>query len=275
MLDKLENYIRENISNQNRELMWAGAGTGLIAWFLYQETREERWASLFRQSAQYLFDTWYYDEKHDAYLWMQDMYGKQAKYLGLVHGFSGNVCMLLQGMELLTAEQKEILIRQAIHTFVATAKVNEQHANWLDACVADGETATFYLQLCHGVPSILIALDKLWAYMDDQARAIFTKGAQLVWDAGPLTKPWGLCHGTGGNGYVFLKMYTVTKEEHWLEKARRFAMHAIEQSEKMEAKYGMIRVDHWCGDMGLAIYLHSCLTEQSDFPWTDSFISFA
>ena len=38
-----------------------------------------------------------------------------------------------------------------------------------------------------------------------------------------------LCHGTGGNGYAFLKLHRRTGDPVWLERARAFAMTAIAQ----------------------------------------------
>jgi DUF1680 family protein len=57
-------------------------------------------------------------------------------------------------------------------------------------------------------------------------------GAELTWHAGPLAKGAGLCHGTAGNGYALLRAYEVTGDEAWLDRARRFAMHALEQVER-------------------------------------------
>jgi hypothetical protein len=35
-------------------------------------------------------------------------------------------------------------------------------------------------------------------------------GGKLIWEAGPLAKGSNLCHGTGGNGYAFLKLHRRT-----------------------------------------------------------------
>ncbi len=41
----------------------------------------------------------------------------------------------------------------------------------------------------------------------------------VVWERGLLTKSYGLCHGTAGNGYVFLDLYRVTNDLKWLHRA--------------------------------------------------------
>jgi len=80
-----------------------------------------------------------------------------------------------------------------------------------------------------------------------------------------------LCHGTGGNGYAFLKLYQRTGDANWLQRARAFAMHGIAQTEVDAQEYGQMRYSLWTGDPGLAIYLWDCLRGRADFPTLDVF----
>src|SRR6185503_10034546 len=96
-------------------------------------------------------------------------------------------------------------------------------------------------------------------------------GGELTWRAGPLAKGPGLCHGTAGNGYAFLKLLDRTGDERWLERARRFAMHAIEQIVRTREQYGRGRYTLFTGDVGTALYLQSCLDADSAFPTLDVF----
>ena len=59
--------------------------------------------------------------------------------------------------------------------------------------------------------------------------ALLLDAGRFTWTAGPLTKGSNLCHGTGGNGYAFLKLYRRTNDPVWLDRARQFAMTAIVQ----------------------------------------------
>ena len=277
LLLKLERYIRVNLDDNNNEFMWSTSGTALVAWFLYQHTNDEKWVNLFQLSAKRILKTWHYNNDGN-YLWHQDMYKVKNKFLGLVHGFAGNVAVLLQGFDLLDKQQQDILIKQGIETFVNTAKVNDSYANWTAAYTEPGQVhvwqdfnSKFFLQLCHGAPSMLISLAKLWPYMGEKVRDVFIKGANLIWDAGPLVKPWGLCHGTAGNGYAFLKLYKLTGDKIWYERALQFAMHAIHQYETMRDHYACIRTDAWCGDLGLALYLQDCIDQSDKFPMMDYF----
>jgi hypothetical protein len=63
----------------------------------------------------------------------------------------------------------------------------------------------------------------------------------------------------------------MTGEAHWLERAGSFAMHAMKQSEAEARHHGRLRFSLWTGDLGLAIYLSSCLRADPAFPTLDVF----
>ncbi|QJW84208.1 hypothetical protein HK414_11225 [Ramlibacter terrae] len=94
---------------------------------------------------------------------------------------------------------------------------------------------------------------------------------EATWQAGPLRKGSNLCHGTGGNGYAFLKLYRRWNEPLWLERARAFAMHGIVQVDAAGAQYGQWRHSLWTGDPGFALYLLDCIEEKVRFPTVDVF----
>ncbi len=81
-------------------------------------------------------------------------------------------------------------------------------------------------------------------------------------DAGPVAKGPGTCHGTAGNGYAFLALYRRTGQVRWRARARRFAMHAIDQRRRGRARHGQGKYTLWTGDGGLAVYLHHCLLQE-------------
>ncbi|MRD48805.1 lanthionine synthetase LanC family protein [Caenimonas koreensis] len=89
--------------------------------------------------------------------------------------------------------------------------------------------------------------------------------------AGPLSKGAGLCHGTAGNGYALLKLWTRTGDAIWLARARAFAMHAIEQVEAERIKHGQGWHTLWTGDLGVAMFLASCVAGDSEFGTLDVF----
>jgi hypothetical protein len=95
-------------------------------------------------------------------------------------------------------------------------------------------------------------------------------GGELTWAAGPLRKGPGLCHGTAGNGFAFLKLFERTGDERWLERARRFAMHAVAQVNATRSDYGQGRYSLWTGDLGSAIFIEQCLAGGSELPALDA-----
>ena len=47
--------------------------------------------------------------------------------------------------------------------------------------------------------------------------------ADAVWERGLLTKGYSICHGVSGNAYAFVKMWQVTGDKTYLDKAFLFA----------------------------------------------------
>jgi hypothetical protein len=78
-----------------------------------------------------------------------------------------------------------------------------------------------------------------------------------------------LCHGTAGNGYALLRTHAITGDDVWLERARRFAVHALEQVERARSSYGHGRYTLYTGDVGAALYAKSCLEADPRFPTMD------
>ena len=63
----------------------------------------------------------------------------------------------------------------------------------------------------------------------------------------------------------------MTGEARWLERARAFAMHALQQSDAAARQHGTQRFSLWSGDLGLALYLSSCVRADPAFPTLDVF----
>jgi Lanthionine synthetase C-like protein len=104
---------------------------------------------------------------------------------------------------------------------------------------------------------------------DDQLDALLLAGGELTWAAGPLRKGANLCHGTAGNGFALLKLFTRTGDESWLQRARRFAMHSAGQVAAARRHHGCGRYSLWTGDLGTALFLQQCLDGTSEMPTID------
>jgi hypothetical protein len=121
------------------------------------------------------------------------------------------------------------------------------------------------LQWCTGAPGVL---GGAWEYLDEE---LVLAGAELVWRAGAHrdAKGHGLCHGTSGNGFALLKAFARTGDERWLDRARRFALHAVVQSERIAAADGRRRYSLFRGDVGTALFAAACLDVDTRFPVVD------
>jgi len=125
-------------------------------------------------------------------------------------------------------------------------------------------------QHCHGAPGMVTTFADA-PFESPDLDKLLADGGYFAWTAGPLAKGSNLCHGTGGMGYAFLKLYRRTKDPVWIDRARAFAMTAINQCRAARKRYGRGRYSLWTGDVGLAIYLWDCVTGEPRFPTIDVF----
>jgi hypothetical protein len=118
------------------------------------------------------------------------------------------------------------------------------------------------LQWCSGAPGIVAGAS---SYLDED---LLLGGAELTWQAGPsgMEKGSGICHGTAGNGHAFLKVFERTGDELWLQRARRFAMHALGEVERRR----LGRYSLWTGDVGVALYAADCIDGVGRYPVLES-----
>jgi hypothetical protein len=261
--DRLAQSISANAEHSSRELLWGAPGTMHAALAMHEWTGEERWAELFRSSANALEHA-LIDGPEDCRLWDQDLYGLRATYLGAGHGFAGNAGALVRGLALLEQHKRATWVERIVTTTLATATREGALANWTPSWLP--QRPGFLVQWCHGAPGFVTSLATL---ADPRLDDVFIPAGELVWTAGPLAKGGGLCHGTAGNGFTFLKLFVRTGETRWLDRARAFAMHAISQSEQHVATYGRRRYSLYTGDPGVALYLLQCIDGTAVWPGLD------
>ena len=252
-----------HVDHPTREAFLGSAGTAIAAVLAHEATGEERWRSLYLAHARSLFAAWerHASDRHE--LWTQDLYGAKRRLLGASHGFAGNVLALLRGWDLLDAGDRASLLSRATTALLGTAVIEEGFANWP---ISAGGAASL-VQWCHGAPGIVTSFAR--APVLPELDACLRRAGELVWRAGPLRKGPGLCHGTAGNGAAFLALFARGGDESWLERARRFAMHAIGQVEAARTRYGRGRYTLWTGDLGVAVYLWQCLEGEAGMPSLD------
>jgi hypothetical protein len=252
LADRLLQRVRENVANEFEELMWGSPGTMLIAHAMHGWTGEQRWADAWGESAEALMA-----RREPDGLWTQQLYGKEGRHLGPAHGAVGNVHALLQ----VESEWSESLPRETAEILAREAVVEDGLANW--PASAGGPLAPasgIRLQWCHGAPGMVATAAR---YLDEE---LLRAGAELTWGAGAHReeKGAGLCHGTAGNGYALLKTFERTGDELWLDRARRFAVHALAQAQALPGRYSL-----FTGGVGVALFAAGCLDADARFPMLD------
>ena len=245
--------------------MWGSPGTMLAAQVMHERTGAPVWAEAWNASADHLWAAW------DGELWHQDLYGSAVTCWGRRTDLPGTstcsraaTCSTVSG----GASSSGVRSPQSRGTPAArTALRNWPPGTRAAIARSAGDDPDAVVSRCSGIVASLASL----AQDDDQLTELLVAGGELTWRAGPLKKGAGLCHGTAGNGYAFLKLFERTGDELWLDRARAFAMHAIEQVERATAHYGRGRHTLWTGDPGTALYLQNCITGNAAFPTLDSF----
>ena len=236
-LDDLRARLAANVDNEAEEVFWGAPGSLLAAAAIGDEASWRTLADALRS------------RRDENGLWTQHLYGQEYQSLTPPHGLVGIVQAL--GDEVVKDDARRIL-RETAHR-------EDGLANWPprprpELASPDGEIR---LQWCAGAPGIVIGAAD---YLDED---LLLAGSELVWQAGPHCDEKGanICHGTAGNGYALLKTFERTGDERWLERARRFAVHALEQVERMPPRYSL-----FTGGLGAAIFAADCVEARPRYP---------
>jgi hypothetical protein len=234
--DDLRRRIRANLANEAEDLMWGTPGTLVAATAM-------GWDDLARESADALASR----RDRDG-LWTQRLWGTSFRGVGTVHGLAGNVRALLQVED----ARNDSLRAESAAALSQAATWEDGLANWS----SEGK-----LQWCAGAPGIVSAARD---YLDEE---LLLAGAELVWRAGApgIEKGHGICHGTSGNGFALLAAFERTQEAVWLDRARRFAVHALAQAARMPGRYSL-----FTGGAGTALFAAACLDGDPRYPVLES-----
>jgi hypothetical protein len=277
-----------NLELPVRELMWGLAGSMLACLSMDQISRikpkdpkakdkgkesqpeqqppDPRWRALFEAQAERLLSE--LQDTSAGPIWVQDLYGRKQIYLGPVHGYAGNMIPLMRGWEWLTDAQRARVAAAVPLTLAKNARRDDGQATWPP--VVTEADPPWPCQHCHGAAGMVTTFADA-PFTSPDLETLLIEGGNFIWAAGPLAKGSNLCHGTGGNGYAFLKLYKRTRNPVWLDRARAFAMTAIAQCREKRAEVGRGRYSRWTGDIGLAVYIWDCLRAEPQFPTVDAF----
>jgi Lanthionine synthetase C-like protein len=270
--DSLFAVVNGNLHNPVREALWGSPGTVLAAIHMAEATGQARWPTLVREAVQIIHDEMEPSGSlGGAWLWVQDFYGRQRSLLGAGHGFVGNVYPALRGAAMLEPGIVDAMLARALQTLQATALHDGELANWWPAIDTPTENPGKppLMHDCHGAPGVVCRLASAPPTADWDR--LLLRAGEAVWRAGPVAKGASLCHGTAGNGMVFLKLWRRTGDDLWRRRARAFAMHTIEQIERLRQVHGMGRHTLWTGDLGAACFLWNCVVDDDAYPTLDVF----
>ena len=254
ILPALEDEIRKNIGNKTREVLWGSSGSALAALLIREATGTTRYDAVLREIQAEYWTSWPTDGDYPL-LWLQEMYGREQRYVGAGHGAFGNLAPFIRARELLTTEMR-VELHERIAALLETYALHDGDAtNWLSFVLPPTGNR---MQWCHGAPGIIMALA---AYPSDDPRIerLLRRGGEAIWNAGPLKKGPTFCHGTAGNGYALLRLFQRTGDPAWLERAQRFAAHAIRQVQAWRQQFGMPSFSLWSGEIGVALFVDGVL----------------
>jgi lantibiotic modifying enzyme len=254
LADDLYALVRGNVDNPTDDISWGAPGTLLAGLAMGEWTGERRWEEAARESATALLE-----RRGDDGLWRQD---DDYRGLSTLHGVAGNTLALLRfrSDDAVASESAAVLARHAFR--------EDGLANWPGtprAQLPRPRDGRIVLQWCTGAPGVVAGA---WDYLDED---LVLAGAELVWRAGAHNdeKGHGLCHGTSGNGFALLKAFARTGDESWLDRARRFAVHALAQAERIATANGRRRYSLFTGDVGTALFAAACLDGDARYPIID------
>ena len=249
-------------------VIWGRAGCAIGALHLYRATGDKAAERTLREIAQSLVDDWI--QRDGAWLWRTELYGHNDHMLSALHGMAANLAPLVQGIDQLPVGLQRLAEDRIGPTLARSAVREGKFVNWpLTFGESSRPTASSrLLQHCNGAPG-LINVFRCWP--DTSIDETLTRAGELIWRAGPLRKRPSLCHGVPGSGLALLRLFERTGEARWLERARRFAMHAIAQDRQALAATGQRKFSLWTGDLGLAVFLRQCIDARAGFPTVDYF----
>ena len=203
--DRLFATIEANLHHKALEALWGSPGSLVATLHMAEATGEPRWRDQLECGLRILLDAMVFDAELGAWLWVQDLYGRHSRYLGAGHGFAGNIFPALGGASWVPSELVQRFADRALQTLQATAVVDGTRINWAPEHDPRGQPPNKWLvQDCHGGPGIVCRLAA--APRTPAWDALLLGAGELTWQAGPLEKGVGLCHGTAGNGYALLKL---------------------------------------------------------------------
>jgi len=200
--------------------------------------------------------------EHDCPL-VYTYYGKD--YLGAGHGLASILLMLLN-FQVCYALKPEVEadIRESVDYLL---KSEDQNGNYPPVPEEGRDDWNELIHWCHGAPGMVYLLGKAYiVWKEEKYLNAAIRCGELIWKKGLLRKGPGICHGIAGNGYVFLLLHRLTREDKHLRRARQFA--AFMQTEEFKANSRVPDAPYslFEGIAGTACFLADLVNPDEGFP---------
>ncbi|KAI5706251.1 hypothetical protein M8J76_011573 [Diaphorina citri] len=206
---------------------------------------------------------------------MYHYYG--TEYLGACHGLSGILQVLLceknyvksnPDIEKDIKETVDFLLKLQMPNGNFPADLKELYSP-TDAKSAANELVHW----CHGAPGVIYLMAKAYLFWGEEKYLnSCIKCGEVIWEKGLLKKGPGICHGVSGNGYAFLLLYRLTKDEQYLHKAYLFANFMLSDDFKRNARMPDAPFSLYEGLAGTACFFIDLMQpEKAAFPFMDVF----
>lgn len=199
---------------------------------------------------------------------MYECYGDQ--YVGAAHGIAAIFHMFLESPIIEQADKLRV-IKESIDFFLS---LQDKNGNFPASMDEVGENRSYQLvHWCHGAPGTIYLLAKSYLLFKEEKYLIACKKcAELVWHKGLLFKGPGICHGVGGNAYVFLIMYRLTNDVIYLHRAVKFFEFLQNEDFLNHARTPDHPFSLYEGIAGTACFLIDLLDPaKAEFPFMDVF----
>lgn len=197
-----------------------------------------------------------------------------TEYLGAAHGVSFILQMLMSVPGYLRYNKSAAQDIKATVEYLASLQTEE--GNWPCCMEEIGLSDHKLLHWCHGASGTIYVMAKAYLiYKDQRFYDACVKAGDIVWQKGLLRKGPGICHGVGGNGYVFLLLHRLTGDEKYLYRAKMFADFMTTDEFIRDARLPDNPESLYEGTAGTVCFLADLLVpDKAEFPFQDVFTTY-
>uniref|UniRef100_A0A8D8S7I7 LanC-like protein 3 homolog n=2 Tax=Cacopsylla melanoneura TaxID=428564 RepID=A0A8D8S7I7_9HEMI len=203
---------------------------------------------------------------------MYQYYG--TEYLGAAHGLSSILQVLLCEKNYVKSNPDvEKDIKESIDFLLKIQMPNGNFPADLKELYSPTTVANELVHWCHGAPGVIYLMAKAYLFWGEEKYLnSCIKCGDVIWEKGLLKKGPGICHGVAGNGYAFLLLYRLTKNEQYLHKAYLFANFMLSDDFKRNSRMPDAPFSLYEGLAGTACFFVDLLQpDKAIFPFMDIF----